>query len=192
MEERNHAATFEAYDGVELRLLNGRVVRCPALTVREAVRYLRLLSRAATDAEAHADFMAEFPARMGITGERLADLGLEVEGLDLGALSFRDGVRLANVLAVASYHMDSRKRARAQLAFLRLFPRKLGLDGSRLEPAHVYALGRRFSDGMYQHIYGLAQDFCSLLTSGPAVRTMVLTGAQPTATDPRSTQDSTT
>lgn len=176
--ERQNGATYEAYDGVELRLLNGCVVRCPALTVREAVRYLRLLSRAREDAEANAAFLAEFPGRMNLEVQRLVDLGVAVEGADLGELRYKDGVRLAKVLALASYHPDVRKRSKAQVAFLRLLPKKLGLDPDSLQPHEVMELGRRLVDDMYETMYGLAEDFCSHLTSSPPVKVMTLRRAQ--------------
>lgn len=176
-------ATFEAFDGVELHLLNGRVVRCDALTVQEAVRYLRLLSGAVGGDLSRVDvLLREFPARVGLTEVPVVDLGLEVDGLDrispkllLGSpIEGRRGsgaFRIANAVTELG-EADVLAQAQAQLYLLRLVPPALGVKGRA--PFEVFEAARGFTSALYLHLFGLAQDFCSLLTASPPARTMHL------------------
>lgn len=187
--DRNKA-TYEAYDGVELRLLNGVVVRCAALTVEEAVRYLRLLSsiKEAVESEeedvfaavfvaaaaAHEDLVSGFPGRLGILGERLVDIGLEVEGPDgmlaFGDLTLEDALAMVHILGVALSDAYSAESSKAKVRILDELPPTLGVDG--LGPAEVFALGRTFGKSLYLLIYDLAEDFCRHLTLSPRVKVM--------------------
>lgn len=187
-------ATFEAYDGVELRL-GQTVVRCPALTTAEAIGYLRLFDRAKDDPAAHAEFLDGFPERMGLAGVPLSDLGVDVEGpdgkpLDLSRLTYKSGTRVAALYGVAAYETDIGRRSRAQIKFLRRFPKLVGIaDPDALPPVHVFGAGARFVQDFYLRIYGLAQDFCSHLISGPTSQVMVLRGLslEPSSSTPVST-----
>jgi len=68
----NSRATFEAFDGVDVELPDGRTVLCRVLTIREAVRFLRLLAKSGEgDADAQLRFLEEFPAAIGLGEERL-------------------------------------------------------------------------------------------------------------------------
>lgn len=167
-------ATYEAYDGVELRFLNGCVVKCAPLTVAEAVRYLRLFGQVEVEPTAHAAFVAEFPVRIGITQERLVDLGLEVEGCTFGDLTYEGARQLVALQVAAAWADDVRMRSRAQGEFLTRFPLAVGLTGAT--PAEVFNVGRRFTEAMYRMIYGLAEDFCTHLISAPGVQVLVVTG----------------
>lgn len=186
-------ATYEAFDGVELRLLNGRVVRCSALTVKEAVHYLRLLSliKEAAESEgdddvalvaaagAHDDLVSGFPDRIGILEERLVDLGLEVEGPDgallFGDLTLKDAFEMVGILATALSDAYSAESSKAKVRILDELPLTLGVDG--LGPAEVFALGRTFGKGLYLLVYDLAEDFCQHLTLSPRVKVMELRAA---------------
>lgn len=171
-------ATYEAYDGVRITLLDGTVVECEPLTVAEAVRFLRQLRDVrSSEPGAHEAFTSEFPARIGITGESLTALGLEVEhpsggSLDLAGLTYSDAVDICEQIAVASWHDDVRVRSDAQIAVLDEFPSRFGLDG--LSPPELFAVGQSFAKEFYLLIYGLAQDFCSHLTASPPVRNLEL------------------
>ncbi len=175
-------ATFDAFDSVELQLLNGRVVHCDALTVQEAVRYLRHLSGAVGGDLSRVDLLLrEFPARVGLTEVPVVDLGLEIEGLDvspkllLGSPLGEPPAALRRAFANAVAELadtDVLKQAQAQLYLLRLAPPALGLRGRPL--VEVFEGARDFTSALYLHLFGLAQDFCSLLTRSPRVRTMHL------------------
>lgn len=171
-------ATYEAYDGVELQLLNGRVVRCDALTVAEAVHYLRLLASIGEDPDAHDTLMSEFPERIGILDVQLADIGLEVEGIELGDLTLKDGFEMVGILATALGDAFSVESSKAKVRVLDEFPVTFGVEG--LKPPEVFTLARTFAERLYLLIYGLAQDFCQHLTLSPGVKVMVLRAA----TDP--------
>lgn len=185
--------TLDSYDAVELRLGGGVVVRVPPLTVEEAAAYLRLLGKSRDDADAHVRFLTEFPRRMSIEDVRLEDLGVEIEGLDdLGDLRYRDVEIVAELLGVATYETDEVRRSRAQLVFLRRFPRKVGLGNDHgLAPGDVFALGHRFVETVYEVAYGLAEDFCSHQISGPRNLVLTLSRASETREDRRSSSGST-
>lgn len=193
LDRERAGGTLDAYDGVELRLGGKIVVRVPPLSVEEAASYLRLLGKSRDDADAHARFLEEFPRRMRIDDVRLVDLGVEVEELDLGDLRYRDVERIAGLLGVAAYEEDEVRRSRAQIVFLRRFPRKVGLGNDHgLAPGEVFALGHRFVETVYEVAYGLAEDFCSHQISGPRNLVLTLSRASATGEDPRSSSGSTT
>ena len=146
-----NGATYEAYDGVELTL-GGSVVRCPSLTVVEAVRYLRLFGRETLDVGGHAAFLAEFPKRIGILDTRLSDLGVEVEGLTLDRLTYTEGLWLVETLTKAE-QADARDAA----MLLNRFRVAVGFVGA--DPEAVFALGREFVDALYRAVYRLASQF---------------------------------
>lgn len=187
--DRNQA-TFEAFDGVEIRLLNGRVVRSSALTVAEAVHYLRLIERVdADDLTAVTEFVAEFPQRVGIQDEKLADLGLEVSGpgavpLSFGDLTVKDGLSLASLYAQSI--QDGPRAPKAQIRVLDEFPATFGLDAAVLAPSDVFDVARGFTEALYLHIYGLARDFCRHLTTSPRVKVMELRAAGSWSSTPAS------
>lgn len=166
-------ATHEAYDGVRLELLNGAVAECAPLTVQEAVRYLRHLRDVREGRPAALDaFLAEFPERVGLDGQKLRDLGLEVEGVAFGDLTCADGRQILETFATATGHPDETARSRAQIAILDTAPRLLGL--ATAVPAEVFAAVRSVVDAFLALIFGLAEDFCSTLTASPPVRVLRL------------------
>lgn len=66
-------ATFEGFDGVRVELPGERVLVCKALTVKEGVHFLRMLSDAeAGDADAQWRFLEEFAERVGVEDEPLS------------------------------------------------------------------------------------------------------------------------
>jgi hypothetical protein len=167
----NSQATFEAYDGVKLVLGGGRVVECAPLSVAEATRLLRQLTPEEGDPD-HASFIAEFPERLGIMDELLADL-VEVEGvggepLELGELTLRDGFDMATLwgVSVAPPDIDAEASAKAQLRVLDEFPATFGLAVD-LPAAEVFAVARRLTEAIYLRIYGLAARFSESLTGRP-------------------------
>ena len=175
-------ATYEAFDGVELRLFNDRVVRCPALGVGEAIRYLRLLGSVSEDFQAHHTFMGEFPERIGIIEVPLRDLGFSMkapdgedgEELDGGELTVKAALGYLELLSNAG---DGDPRAQAD--FMDRFPAALGFDPSSVIPSEIFAAGRTFAERVYELIYGLASDFSSHLTTSPRGQvTMTLQRAQ--------------
>ncbi len=185
-------ATYEAYDGVELRLLNERVVRCERVEVAEAIRYLRLLSRVSEHFEAHHIFMAEFPERIGIADVPLGDLGFSIESplggeLDGGSLTVRGSLKLLRILMEAE-----NGEPRAQSDFLDKFPAALSADLSTIHPAEIFEFGRTFAQEVYSLLYGLASDFLTHLTASPRGQVMILTRAMETEAVPKSTPASMT
>jgi hypothetical protein len=175
--DRNRA-TYEAFDGVRLELLNGAVAQCEPLTVQEAVRYMRQL-QGFVDGRSGAldDLVSEFPARIGVTDARLVDLGLVVTDprgrlLEFGGMVYSEGAELAAVIAEACWHASDAVRASAQAAVLERVPAAFGV--ADLGPAEVFEVGREFARELYLLIYGLAQDFCDHLTASPAVTVMSL------------------
>lgn len=160
--ERSEAA-FEAFDGVRLTLADGRVVGVPAFTTREAVRYLRLLSRVEQDdADAHHAFVREFTARIQILDVPLSAFGFsfEVEGVgevEGGEMTVAQALRWAELLAGAQTLAGWQE----QLAFLDGFPDAFGLQG--LKPPEVFAAGRAFVDELWALVYGLSESFLSRL-----------------------------
>ena len=173
-------ATFEAYDGVELRLLNERVVQCPPLTVAEAVRYLRMLSRVSEDFGAHYAFMAEFPERIGIAEIPLGDLGFVMPSpvagapdLDGNGLTVTASLALLEVLAKAEQGDQD-----AIADFFDRFPPAIGVEPADLSPpAQVFECGRVFAEHAYTLIYGLASDFLTHLTTSPRGQVMMIARA---------------
>ncbi len=185
-------ATYEAYDGVELRLLNERVVRCAAVTVAEAVRYLRLLSRVSEHFEAHHEFIAEFPERIGIADVPLRDLGLSIESpaggeIDGGLLTVRAALDLLRTLVKAENGDPG-----AQSDFLDKFPAALSADLSSIHPAEVFEFGRVFAQEVYALVYRLASDFLTHLTTSPSAQVLILTRAMEMGAAPKSTPALTT
>lgn len=173
-------ATYEAFDGVELRLLNDRVVRCPPIGVGEAVRYLRLMSRIVEDFEAHHQFMTEFPERISIANVPLADLGFSMkapDGADVDAsLTLRTVLDLLHKLSDAGAGDPG-----AQADFLDDFLPAIGLENEAFTPAEVFEFGRLFAQEVYALVYGLASDFSAHLATSPRGQvTMILERAKTT------------
>lgn len=176
-------ATFDSYDGVELRFLDGVTRKCAPLTVAEAAHYLRLEARI-RDGEVAAvcAFASEFADRAGVLDVRLVDMAFEVVGpggtpLALGDMTVADGLALTEVVGAAA-GVD-RKAAKAQSAILDTFPAKFGRDPKALAPAEVFAMARSFASELYLHIYGLAKDFCDHLTRSPRVKVMTMSPGAP-------------
>jgi len=160
-------ATYEAFDGVELRLLNERVVRCKALGVGEAIRYLRLLGSVSEDFQAHHTFMGEFPERIGIIEVPLRDLGFSMEAprgeeLDGGELTVQAALGFLELLSNAE-----NGDPHSQADFMDRFPSAVGFDSSSVIPSEVFDAGRVFAERVYELIYGLASDFSTHLTTSP-------------------------
>lgn len=182
-------ASFDAVDGVELHLLNGQTVRCPALTVKEALRYLRLFAGAEGNPSNHDEILRSFPERIGIMDVRLVDIGLEAEGpdgpLSFGNLTVQAAFDLLDILGVAmGEDYASVAVAEAQVRILDEFPETLGIQSER--PTEVFGGARAFAEAFYLRIYGLAQDFCGHLTASPPVLVMTIrapsSSPQPTST----------
>lgn len=68
-------AFFDSYDAVELELPGGKTVRCKAIKLSDAARFLRLLQRAiAGDAGAMLEVMEEFPKAVELDPEVVEEL----------------------------------------------------------------------------------------------------------------------
>lgn len=173
-------ATFEAYDGVEIVLVGGEVVKFPALTITESARFLRIWAKII---EGQHDlvgvFVHEFVERLGLGHVTLAELDVEVEGTECGALTVSDAQDLCGVLHEASWSEDDRARANAQVRWLDEAPGKLGTDTTDRET--LFELGQSFVSVYYLHMYGLARDFCSRLHASPRVKTWVVIGKTETS-----------
>lgn len=174
-------ATFGAYDGLELRLLGGQVVRVPDLTIAEAARFLRLLAAIESDGrtelerqEAHERFLAEFVPRAGISDVSLFALGMALE-LPGGMVARGEDISVARALQLTELLQAACQRSGwgAQSEFLDVFPPVLGSDG--LRPPEVFQLGHQFAQHVYELLYGFARPFLSHLISTPGVRVMVMT-----------------
>jgi len=184
--DRNRA-TYEAFDGVELRLLDGHVVRCPALSVAEAIHYLRLLSETDYDVDAAHAFLNEFPARVGIADVPLSALGFEIDGVPGGHhawdVTVSQGLALLELLGVAQ---RPHEWTGALAKFMEAFPKATGI--STEDPWEMNRLGSVFAAAYYEAVLnGFARSFLSHLRSSPRARVMVMTGA-----DSNSTSASTT
>ena len=169
--DRNQA-TYEAFDGVEIRLLDGHVVRTASLTVEEAVRYLRLQSNADFDVAAAHEFLRDFPARMGVTETPLSAFGLVVEDVADGhrcaALTVAQGLELLELLGKAQQETGYQEQA----DFLEQFPKLTGLLGD--DVWETFRLGHAFAEAYYLAIFGFARDFLSHLRSSPRAEVMVM------------------
>ncbi len=172
-------AGLDAFDGVAIRLIGGRVLRVPCLTVAEAARYLRTLNELA-EVDVDVDdakpmqtiesFVAEFGERMRLGDVTLAEFGLYVEGVD-GSTTFDRLRALLETLTVASWSENVGERSRAQIRWLDGSPEVLGVD---LSPPDLFARGQELASAFYLHVYGLAQDFCSRLALGPPATTWAI------------------
>lgn len=187
-------ATYRTLEGdVELRLLNGRVVHTPALSIREAKELLALLEGAAAavraigadeeprraDIDAFMEVVNDFPKRTGLLDERVIDLGFELEGpdgelVDLGALRLHDALAMARLYGVSIADPFAIEGSQAKVRVLDEFPAAFGLDPDAHEPATVYEMARAFTEELYELIYGLARDFSGTLTASPPVRVLEL------------------
>jgi hypothetical protein len=188
-------STLEAFDGVELRFLNGAVVRCPAFTVAEATHFIRLLARPAEAQEADdelgaadavAAFVEAFVLRTGLGSVRLVDLGLAVdapngEPVEWGDLTLTDVMAMLEVLHDACWHDDLVKRSKAQVRWLDETPTTFGFDASDLTPAALFGFGHSLTSALYLHVYGLASGFCSRLAMSPRATTWMMGRSQSTS-----------
>lgn len=166
---------FSAYDGTELKLADGRVVRVPPFTVAEAASYLRLLSKVQDGSvEAHETFLATFPARAAVQDVPLSAFAFEVEIPGAGVRA--PDLTVAQALALA----DTVGRAmqvdgwRAQAEVLDRIPVVLALEGAG--PAEVFSAARLFATEVYALIYGLAESFFGHLVSTPGAQVMRMAG----------------
>lgn len=183
-------SAFESFDGVEIRLLGGEVVRCPAFTVSDAAHFIRLLAQSADgDSEVIVSFVEQFIERVALGGAKLTELGFELdhegEPVGLGDLTYDDGRALCELLRTACWAEDIKARSVAQVRWLDEAPATFGLDLT--EPEEVFAFGRDFCQAFYLHIYGLAEGFCSRLAETPKATTWRVLGPEPTTTKPPST-----
>lgn len=174
--DRNRA-TFEAFDGVELRLPGGHVINVPTLTIAEAVHLLRLRSRAFNelDVEAHEGFVKGAIERFQLARIPLGALGFEMEGAveKTRALTVSQALEIV-VLLHAACQLDGWK---AQGEFLDRFPEAVGIQSPT--PAEVFEMGHAFAQAFYQSIYGLAEDFLMRLRSSPRALAVMTPGAAP-------------
>lgn len=160
-------ATFQAYDGVRLTLADDHVVQVPAFSTREAVHYLRLLSRVeAGDAAAHHAFFHEFPARAGLLGTPLSAFGFAFSDAEIagGEVTVAEATALVQLLGAAQDGGSSEI-----VRFLDRFPVAFGI-GDDVPPAEIFVAGNAFADEFYRLIYGLAESFLSRLVSTPRVQ----------------------
>lgn len=172
--------TYRVGDGVEIRLLNDRVVHAPDLSVAEARNVLRTLVGIAEDPASHAaqhtEFVRAFPERILIADERLVDVGFRFEAadgdeIDFGDLTVSDALDMVAVLGDAMGDPYALDTATAQVRVLDEFPVTLGLPPDMRADA-VFALARGLTEALYRMIYGLAADFSAALTASPPVRTV--------------------
>lgn len=178
-------ATYRTLEDIELRLLNGRVVYTPALSIAEAKRLLRSLTEIGENPAAHVEIIQTFPQRTGLTDERLVDLGFEVEGLEFGELTLGDALAMAEIYGTAAADAYAAESSRAKVRVLDEFPVTFGLDAERSTPAEVFGLARTFVETLYLLVYGLAQDFSRALTASPPVRALELRAPSQSATSRR-------
>lgn len=164
-------ATFEAFDGVEVTLIGGRVLNVPAFTLSEATAYVRMWSKI-TDGDARliTSFVDAFVERAGLEDATLAELGVEAEGCE--DLTAREVGALVGALSRASWADDERERSAAQLEWLTLAPKTFGVE----DRAELAALGQRLARDYYVAMYGLSSDFCSRLHLGPEMKAWVVLG----------------
>jgi len=168
-------ATYEAFDGVELRLLGGQVVRVPAFEVHEAIHFLRLFAAIeGGDQAAHRQFVAEFPARARLLTVPLSALGF---ALDVGEGEVRrcEQVTVADALALLALLEAAGDQSgwRAQAQFLDRFAAAVALPKG-MPPGDAFTLGHAFREECYHALYGLARDFLSHLNSSPGVQVLAM------------------
>lgn len=169
--------TFDAYDGVEITLMGGRVLKVPAFTVREATSFIRTWSHIMNGDHEHiVGFAAAFVDRAGLRDVTLGELGAEFEGVECADLTVREAQELLEVLALASWDDDLKTRSNAQVRWLDEAPGALGLEVD--EPAELFEIGQAFARDYYLHMYGLASDFCSRLHTSPRVQAWRVMGAE--------------
>lgn len=175
-------ATYEAYDGVKLHLPSGRVVECEALTVQEAVRFLRMLE-VSEDLDAREAFETGFVERIGIGDELLADFA-QVD-VDVGAMTVAEGFRVAQPWLRGALAPETAGGARALAGLFETAADVLGVAPDA-DAADALEVIRRFSRQFYAMLYGLAQDFWALLAARPKARELVIHRAYVASTfDPR-------
>ncbi len=193
-------ATYEAYDGVELRLHDGKVIRCDPLSVAEAIHFMRLLAGAVDDTRVHHEFLREFVPRIGLAETKLVALGLTIElgqedadvEVDLAEYSeLAPGTTVEEALGICEALWKAQDEGDAW-EFLEKLPPLFGVDPQHAHAAEAFAAGRAFVLIFYRHLYGLASDFLRHLAAGPATQVMVLTGVTTTETWKNSTPGSTT
>ena len=180
-------AGFDAFDGVEIRLLGGGIVRAPAFTVAEAGRYLRMLNDLATagdDASQDAveELVVGFVQRFGLADIALHDLGLAVEDVDFGDMTAARAIDFSRLLYVACWDESMKKRSRAMIEWLDGAPTAFGLDADDTSPPDLFEIGRAFTEAFYLHIYGLAEGFCSRLATGTRATTWAVLQVPPQPT----------
>lgn len=189
-------AAFEAFDGVEIELVGGRVVRAPAFSTKEAVGCIRKLYRLG---ELEAAFQegdlgtiggllrtrdelsADLLGRLGLSGERVTSIGFAYESptgeaIEWGDLTVDDLRAMARIILDAGVAEDEGDQALAQIRWLDEAPGVFGIDGSTVSPADLLAWGFRFQEAFYLHLYGLASDFYSRLHRAPAVKAWKIRG----------------
>lgn len=174
---------FEAYDGVELRLADGNVVKSPALTVTEAVQFTRPPIAVDEDGLAtEAGFRAigehfrAFCERVGIVDVPLGSLGLDgVDDIDLSTVPVRVGLEVAIRQSMASDMPDTVAGAEAVGWLLDEVPAEFGLDDPPVDVA--FDVARRVRIALYRHLDWLLRRFFAVLAQSPGVRTMQIGAA---------------
>lgn len=180
-------AAADAFTDVAIRLMGGRVVAAPPLTVSEAARFAGLLD-ALSDPDMEergrslGSFVREFLARVGLLDATLAELALEDTVAD-SALPCSDACDLLDLLDRASWSDDIIERSRAQTDWLGRAPDVLGVSGD-LPAGELFAAGQAFARSFYLHVYGLADDFCSRLATGPVAQTWEIRAPASTTAPP--------
>lgn len=172
---------FEAYDGVELRLLHGRVARFPALTTAEALRFAR--PPIAVDEDGMAteegmfaigDHFREFCERIELADVPLSDIALDgIGGIDFGHMTVSRGIDVAVQQSIASDMPDTLEGAQAVQWLLDEVPAELSLEAG--EPAaEVFRAARALRIALYRHLDWLLRRFLAVLAMSPGVRTIAL------------------
>lgn len=169
---------YEAYDGVELRLLNGRVAKCSALTVREAVHFTRApvaVDEDGTATEAGmlaiAHHFAAFCERIGLIDVPLADIALDgVDDIEFGHLAVRQALQIAHHQSLASDLPNTVAGAESVAWLLDEIPAEFGLADPPV--AEVFMLARRIRVALYRHLDWLLRRFFTVLATSPGVRTL--------------------
>lgn len=188
-------AAFDAFDGLRIALIGGRVVHAPAFTVADASHFIRLLADLHGAMVADADgpwtlddvheihtlmhrTSSEVADRLGLLDAKLVEIGLEVDGVEWGDLTASDLQAMLGILNAACHHPDVGEQAANQMRWLDEATETFGLDPRALSASELFEVGRSIARTYYRHMYGLASDFRSRLHQSPMVKTWTLVGRE--------------
>lgn len=200
--DRSQAA-FEAFDGIEIELAGGRVLRVPAFSLAEAMRYIRKAGRVfrireeltedAPPPEVRAFYqeqdslVRELAGRIDLTAATLDEIGFTYDApggsaLSWGDLTAEDMLAMCAIVLDAALAADPGDQAVAQLRWLDEAPSTFGLDAEAVTPAETLQWGWKMAEGFYHHLYGLASDFYFRLHQTPMVEAWRILGPSETST----------